>query len=112
MKFRNRTETLYIQVLYADCGVDNLERFYKKCRQQGSFDTGCHYFLDTFGNLSVDRDIEAVAGWGHTDSSTSIYIFVQSKTGEPNDSQTFTLSKLLEHLQREYPNALIINRKG
>ncbi|PWM76711.1 MAG: hypothetical protein DBY32_11345 [Phascolarctobacterium sp.] len=112
LHFRNRKETLYIQVLCADSGTNDLERYYRLCRQQGSIDTGCHYFIDDFGNLSVDRELSAVAGWGNTDSDTSIYIFVQSKTGKPNDSQDFTLNKLLRELQKIYPDALIINRKG
>lgn len=112
MTFRPRKETLYIQILCADCGTDSLTSFYRKCRQQGSIDTGCHYFMDTFGNISTDREVTAVAGWGHADSDTSIYIFVQSKTGKPNDSQDFVLNNLLADLKRKYPQALVINRKG
>lgn len=112
MQFRSRKETLYIQIVCADCGTNDMTAFYKKCRQQGGIDTGCHYFVDTFGNLSVDREYTAVAGWGQADSDTSIYIFVQSKTGKTNDSQDYTLKKLLADLHSKYPQALIINRKG
>lgn len=108
--FRKRVATDNIVILCMDTSCNTYEQFYKQCRRRGELDIGVHFFLDTFGNLSVGRAVACIADCTYIDNEVSVYIIAQSNTGALNSCQKTALQSLLVDLKLKYKNAKIIER--
>lgn len=110
INFKERKATKYVVVLITNTNCRTFEDFYRKKRREGELDTGCHYFVDTYGEISKDRKLDCVAGWEYKDNAESIYIVAQSETGKLNSCQQNVLPPLKEMLLAIYPEAIYVER--
>lgn len=105
--FKQRPCTNNIYLVSKDLNNRTYRQIYMKCRQEGEFDTGYHYFIDRLGRLTADRDEKAVAGWDLLHSTESLYILIDAPKGKITDAQNFELNQLLKELQERYPEAVV-----
>ena len=110
LTYKQRQETKTIVLVHKDYNNNTYQQLYRKCRQEGNFDTGYHYFIDRIGRLTADREETAVAGWDLDNNTSSLYVLIDTPNGKLTDSQNFELSDLLEQFKTKYPEATIINK--
>lgn len=70
-------------------------------RKDRRLDSGYHLVVRQSGDIEKGRSHEVVGGWFHD----AIEINVICKGDEPTDSQTATITALLNHLNTIYPEA-------
>lgn len=97
-KKRKTTTTIYF---VAQSKYSSFEETYHKARLKGNFDTGYHYYIDRQGNIIEDRHEEVVASSTFEDSTTSIYVLLETET-KPTDCQKLSIKELLEILEDKY----------
>ena len=90
----------------------NYYEYFKKLRRRGELDTGCHYFINEYGEVKQERNLEAVAGWHYDEANTSIYILVQAKNKKLTSSQKHMVKELLEEIINKYPDVKVENKHG
>lgn len=110
IEFKKRKETKRIVVLLTDTKCNSFEEYFRQKRRAGELDTGCHYFIDIYGEITKDRNLDCVAGWEYKDNADSIYIVAQSTTGKLNSCQQSEIAPLKEMLLAVYPEALYVER--
>lgn len=107
--FRKRKETKTLCIVHRDMDGKSFDDVYRYFIQRGELGTGYHYFIDNFGQISEDRKLDEIAGWDYPNNETSIYVLVDCKDGNSNDSQQYAVNKLISQIQDTYEDILVVN---
>ena len=110
LKFKKRIETNKVVVQAID--APSYEVYFNELRRRGELDTGCHYFIDEYGEIKRERAIDVVAGWHYEEGDSSIYILVQCQSKKLSSCQKFAVKELLENIKKKYPKIKVVNKNG
>lgn len=107
VEYRKREMTAFVYVVCSGSDVGTFEETYRKARIQGYYDTGYHYYIDPMGEVSEDRDLDAIADANFEEYTHSIYILCETEK-KLNDCQKLSLNELLPILCSRYDHQLKI----
>lgn len=109
IKYKQRSETKSITVVYEDMKGQPFNIVYRNSLRKGEFDTGYHFYIDAECTLSADREITSVAQHDFKNNDTSIYVLIDTVTiRDTNDTQRKILNELLVYIKETYGNLDLI----
>ena len=112
LKYKQREQTHYIYIHQFDTLGSTIGDFDRRMMKSGEFDCGFHFFIREDGTVETGRGVNEVPGWFFESAKHSIYIAVQTKDSNLNDSQKVSLDDLLSSIQADYGDLKVIMRKG
>lgn len=107
IKFKKRQRTDKIIILEADLGGMSFEELLKEHLRKGDFFVDVHFYVDVYGRITIGRRIESLSGFAEKEAQDSIYIMADIDR-ELNDSQKYSMRKLINTLNEIYKKKLII----
>jgi len=102
MKFRIREATEFLYVHVQDTGGLSVQELQREARRKGLLGFGYHYVIQQDGTVEHGRKPYEVAGHDFENPNVSVYVLVDSETGELTDAQKVSLRDLISSLQGEY----------
>lgn len=105
IKFKEREQTIFIQVHEDDLKGKTHVDFVKEARQRGEFDVPYHYLIHDTGTIETGRDEKAIGGRNYPSYDSAVFIVCDLNGHDKmTDAQRSALDVLIDQLRERFPD--------